>query len=136
APEVARAAVSKPAEQTKSRRVQIFFMDSLRFMSRLLCASEVRRPALLIFAPPQLHCLGIVLNVPVLRIQMQFALNLPGDIGKLQHRNGDVAVRDGSAKFFAASNRGYKVGEVSVGHRVAPYKIGRGSLGSNLEFAG
>jgi hypothetical protein len=51
---------------------------------------EMRRPALLIIASPHLHRFWITQDLSVFRIQMQFPVNFPRDVGKLQHRNGNV----------------------------------------------
>ena len=51
---------------------------------------DMRRPAVFILASPHLHRFCIALDLSVFRIQMQFPVNLPRDVGKLQHRNGNV----------------------------------------------
>src|ERR1700751_2907750 len=90
-----------------------------------LSALEMRRPALLILATPVLHRMSIVLDLSGLRVKAQLAVYLPGNIGKLQHRDRNIANRDWSVELLALANGGDKVGKVQVGHRVASRKVRR-----------
>ena len=64
----------------------------------------MRRPALLVFAPPHLHGFRIVLNPPVLCVEMQLTVDFPRDIGELQHRNGDVPGGDRCVQFLPCAD--------------------------------
>ena len=86
---------------------------------------EVWFPSPLVFAPPKLHRVRIILNPPVFRVEMQFPIYLPSDVGKLQHRNGDVADRDRGVQLLTFSDCRDEVREVSVGHGIPAEEIGR-----------
>src|SRR5713101_6374753 len=99
-----------PLERTKSRREKALF-------------SDMRRPALLVLAAPHLHRFRISLDSSVFRIEMQCAVHLPCNIGKLQHRNRDVANSDRSVEFLALTDSSDEVREMSVGHRIAADQV-------------
>src|SRR3977135_953255 len=87
--EATPAATSAPV-RTKSRRetVPIGVLD-------------MRRPALLVLAPPHLHGLRVAQDHPAFRVEVQYALNLPRDVGKLQHGHRDVAISYRGVEFLA-----------------------------------
>ena len=74
----------------------------------------MRRPAGLVFAAPKLHGIGIAQDAAVFRVDRQFAVDFPGDVGKLQHGDGDVADRDGSIELFALADSRDEVREVRL----------------------
>src|SRR3974377_1293609 len=91
--------------------------------------SEMRRPARFIFALPSLHRLGIVADLAVHRVQLQRSAHFPSDVGKLKHRDGNVANSNGSIQLFSLAYARDEVREMRIGHGVVPDKIGRrGSL--------
>ena len=76
---------------------------------------EMRRPALLILATTVPHCVRVVHNLPILRIECQLAVYLPGDVGKLKHDDSDVSYGDWRVEFFSLANARDKVGKVQAG---------------------
>src|SRR5579863_9997418 len=116
------AAATTAAERTKSRREKVILLD-------------MWRPPWLVVAPPHLHGFGIALNPSVFRVETQFPVNFPSDVGKLQHRNGDVANSDRCVELLALADTRDKVREVSVGHGITTDQV-RGRSGfAHLEFA-
>src|SRR6185312_5614969 len=90
---------------------------------------HLRFPARLIFAPPALHRFRIVDNLAAgLRIELESALRLPGDVRQLEHCDGDVPHVDGRTQLLALGDPGNEVGEVPVRHRISPDQIGGRSL--------
>src|ERR1700676_843646 len=98
----------------KWRRETTLFLDIL----------DIRRPTLLVLASPHLHRFRVTLNASIFRIETQFAVDFPRDVGKLQHRNRDVAEGDRSVELLAFANSRYEVREVRVGHGIAANQIG------------
>src|ERR1700747_2603606 len=88
-------------------------------------ALEMRCPALLVLAAPELHRLRVVLDLPGLRVKTQLTVDLPGNVGKLQHRHSDVSNSDRSVQLLSLANARDKVAKMQVGHRVASGKVGR-----------
>src|SRR5437764_12618464 len=78
-------------------------------------ALTMRCPALLILTTPVLHCLRIVLDFSGLRVKAQFAVHLPGNVGKLQHRDRNIADGNWSVEFLPLANAGNEIGKVQVG---------------------
>src|ERR1700685_1278607 len=109
---LAPPAATSALERTKSRRENAFFLD-------MWC------PALLVLAPPHLHRFRIVLDPSVFRVEMQLAINLPCDVGKLEHRNRNITVSDRRVQLLAFADRRDEVREVSVGHGIAADQVGR-----------
>src|ERR1035438_1773568 len=105
------AATSAP-ERTKSRREKVPFLN-------------MRRPAFLVLAAPHLHRFRVALDPSIFRVEMQFTVHCPRDVGKLQHRNRYIADRDRSVEFLALTNSRNEVREVSVGHGIAADQVGR-----------
>src|SRR5678809_658278 len=93
--EAANAAATSAPVRTKLRREQMFFMGISAGGSHC-CILDMRCPAVLILSPPQLHRLEVALDLSVFRVEMQLPVDFPRDVGKLQHRNGDVAHGDRS----------------------------------------
>src|ERR1700731_3597578 len=93
------AATSAP-ERTKSRREKVLLICSASH-GRHRRALDMRCPALLVLASPHLHGFRVTLDPPVLSVQMQLAVDFPSDVGKLQHRNGNVADRNRRVEFLA-----------------------------------
>src|ERR1700758_637249 len=110
--EAANPAATSVLERMKSRREKVLFL-------------EMRRPPFLVLAAPHLHRFRIALDAPVFRIEMQFAVPFPRDVGKLEHSNSDVAVRDRSVEFLAFADSRDEVREVSVGHGIAAEQVSR-----------
>src|SRR5579863_1790839 len=108
------AAATTAPERTKSRREKVVLLD-------------MWRPPRLVFAPPHLHCFGIALNPSIFRVETQFPVDFPSDVGELQHRNGDVANSDRSVELLALPNCSNEVREVSIGHGVASDQVSRRS---------
>src|SRR5260370_27843729 len=99
-----------------------------------LSTLEMRRPALLIFATPELHSVRVVLDFSGLRVKTQLAVYLPGNVGKLQHGDSDISNGDWSVEFLSLANARDKVGKVQVGHGVAAGEVGRRSRLPRLEL--
>src|ERR1700746_1145988 len=95
---------------------------------------DMRRPAFLVLAAPHLHRFRVALDPSIFRVKMQFAVHLPRDVGKLQHRNCYIADRDRSVEFLALTNSRNEVREVSVGHGIAADQVGGGTGISGLEL--
>src|SRR5580698_1021864 len=115
------AAISTP-ERTKSRRESKFFLDT-------------GFPTLLVLAPPQLHRFRVALNPSVFGIETQLAVHFPRDVGKLQHRNRDIADCDWSVEFLAVPDSSDEVCEVRVRHGIAANQIGGRSCAASRKFA-
>src|SRR6202021_3618738 len=94
---VASVAAPMAPERMKSRREKEFFLD-------------MRCPALLIFPRPHLHGFRVALDSPVVRVQVQFPLNLPRDVRKLQHRNRNGADGNRSVELLAFADSRNKGG--------------------------
>src|SRR5437773_10650203 len=84
--EAANPAATSALERTKSRREKMLFLD-------------MRRPAFLVLAAPHLRRFRIALDAPVFRVELQFAVHFPRDVGKLQHSNSDVPTEIGALSF-------------------------------------
>src|SRR6202041_4075332 len=85
----------------------------------------MRRPALFILAAPHLHGLRIVLNLSIRSVELQFAVQLPCDIGELKHGDGNVSYSDRRVELLSLANSRDKVREVHIGHRIAAGKVRR-----------
>src|SRR5580692_9046193 len=81
------AAATTAPERTKSRREKVVLLD-------------MWRPPRLVVAHPHLHGFGIALNPSVFRVETQFPIDFPSDVGKLQHRNRDIANLDRSVELL------------------------------------
>src|SRR5271157_5153374 len=90
-------------ERMKARRERVLFLD-------------MRRPALLVLAPPHLHGFRVALDSSVFRVEMQLPVDFPRDVRKLEHRNSDVADRDRSVELLAFADSRDEVREVRVCH--------------------
>src|SRR5258706_2501560 len=132
--EAANAAATSAPERAKSRRDKVFFICGSSTEGRPR-ASDMRGPALLVLAPPALHCFRVVQDATVFRVQMQLAVDFPGDVGKLQHGNSDVADRDRSVEFLAFTDACDEVREVGVGHGIAALEVRGRGCAAGVEFA-
>src|SRR5258706_1784146 len=133
--EAANAAGTSAPERAKSRRDKVFIICGSSTEGRR-SASDMRGPALLVLAPPALHCFRVVQDAAVFRVQMQFEVDFPGDVGKLQHRNSDVADRDGSVELLAFTDSRDEVREMGIGHGVSALEVRGRGCAAGLEFAG
>src|SRR5258707_3072824 len=66
---------------------------------------------------------------------MQLAVDFPGDVGKLQHRDGDLADRDRSIELLTFADSRDEVREMRVGHGIAAQEVSRRGCTASLEFA-
>src|ERR1700678_2337350 len=96
---------------------------------------EMRRPALFVFAAPELHGLCIVLDLSIAGVELELPVHLPGNIGELKHRNRHIANSNRSVQFLSLLNTGNKVGEVHVCHGVAASEVRRRGRLTGLELA-
>src|SRR6266404_524870 len=133
--EAANPAATIALERAKSRRDNVFLICSSAGGRRRHCTLDMRCPALLVLAPPHLHRFRVALDPPVLRVEMQLAVDFPGDVGKLQHRNGNVADRDRSVELLPFADSRDKVREMSIGHGIAAQEVSRRGRTASLEFA-
>ena len=85
----------------------------------------MRSPAFFIGAAPVFRCLGIVLDVAVAGVDVEFAVDEVGDVGELQVGDADVAGLDGLVELLFAADASDKVCEVQVGHAVFAGEVGR-----------
>src|SRR6266403_5704022 len=92
---------------------------------RDLCILDLRRPALFVLAPPPLLRFRVALDSPVFRVELQFPVDFPRDVRKLQHRNGDIAYRDRSVELFSFPDSRDEVRKVSIGHGIGSEEISR-----------
>src|SRR5882762_9712613 len=111
----ANAPAAREAERMKSRREKAFADDSRR--------SDMRRPTLFVLASPHFHRVGVTLDSAVLRVKVQFAVDLPCNVGKLEHGDGHIPDGNRSVQFLALTDSCDEVGEVSVGHGIAPQQV-------------
>src|SRR5712691_3981586 len=118
----AQAAATSTLERTKSRRETLSVLD-------------MKFPALLVLAPPHLHRFLISLDSSVFCIELQCAFYFPRHVGKLQHRNRNVADSDRSVEFLALADSRDEVREVGVRHGIAADQIRRRSRMASLQFA-
>ena len=76
------------------------------------------------------------MNFGVRGVEGERPVHFPGDVGKLQHGDRDVAHRHRSVQLIALANGGDEVGEVEIGHRVAANCVGRVCSLGGLYFRG
>ena len=89
------------------------------------CALDVRRPSLLILAAPHFHCVRIVLDAAIFRIEVQFPIDFPCDIGELHHRDRNIADGNGGVELLTLADSRNKISEVSIRHGIAAEEICR-----------
>src|SRR5258707_6067248 len=77
-------ALPQPQRLTERNRAakKYFSLASYR-ASHTARTLDMRRPALLVLAPPHLHRFRVALDPPVLRVDLQLPVYFPRDIGKL-----------------------------------------------------
>jgi hypothetical protein len=76
-------------------------------------------PSLFRIRDPTFSLLVVILNLSVLRVKLQFAAKLPGDVGELKHSYHDVALKDWSVEFLSFCDSRDEVSEMGVGWDVA-----------------
>src|ERR1700730_3531221 len=121
------AAVARAPERMKFRRENTFAIcdhsppcrESLPKVAWITPRSlHIRCPPLLVLPAPHLHRLWVTLNPPVFRVEMQLPVHFPGDVGKLQHHNRDIADRNRGVELFAFADSCDEVRKVGIRHGI------------------
>src|SRR5882724_3238706 len=145
--EAANAAVTSAPERTKSRRENRLVMsrrslaflpgtsDCLESILSFFFSLYMRRPALLVLAPPHLHGFVVALDAAVFRVEMQFPADFPCNVGELQHGHRDIAHRNRSVELLPFADSRDKVREVCVGHGIGAEQVSRRGCSASPEFA-
>ena len=63
-------------------------------VSLVLINLDLQFPSLFVFPSPHFHCFRIIENVPILLVEMQHSVHLPGNVGEEEHCHTDGPFRN------------------------------------------
>ena len=94
------------------------FHRRLHFTNSLACReiSHLRLPARFVRTLPEFHRVGIIENVAISRIAIQFVTGPPGNVAQVQQQHAAMAFRDGAIRRGAAANAVDKILHVRLIH--------------------